>query len=453
MAGEKRPNVVFILADNLGWGDLSCYGGVVKTSAIDGIASAGVRLTNYNVEAQCTPTRAAIMTGRMPIRSGTSAVPLPGHGSYGLCAWEFTIAQLLSDAGYSTALYGKWHEGDVEGRLPTDKGFDEWWGIKNTSDEAGYTSYAAFNDLGLDTPKIWEGRKGQSSQPVMDFDVRSRPVVDAMIADRAVEYLSAHKDADQPFFLYLGLTQLHTPFDVHPDFVGKSGGDRYSDALKEMDANVGRVLDALRAARLFENTIVVFSSDNGTLKIGGMGGGSSGPWKGHFMNPPYEGCYRVPALVSWPSKIGAGQVSDQMLAAVDWMPTIAGLIGEHSRVPSDRPIDGVDASDFLYGNKEKSGRESFVFFGPDSELMSVKWRHYKVVFRYSEGMDKPIVTPQWPLVFDLLNDPHEDWNIMDSKLDMFWVFQPVYGILSQLNASREKFRDLAPGEEFAGYTE
>jgi arylsulfatase len=156
----SSPNIVFILLDNVGWGDLGCYGGMTPTPRIDKFASEGIRFNSYYVEAQCTPTRSAIMTGRMSVRSGTYRVPIPGEGASGLAPWEYTLPQLLSDAGYATALYGKWHLGETQGRLPSDMGFDEWWGIKNTWDEAGYTAYPLFKESGVEPPMIWEGRKG-----------------------------------------------------------------------------------------------------------------------------------------------------------------------------------------------------------------------------------------------------------------------------------------------------
>jgi arylsulfatase A-like enzyme len=139
-ATKTRPNFVYILADNVGWGDFSCYGGSTATPRIDKLASEGIRFTNYTVESQCTPTRTAIMTGRESVRCGTYKVVMPGQGETGLVPWEYTIAELLSDAGYATSLWGKWHLGETEGRLPNDQGFDEWWGYKNSVDEAGWTS-------------------------------------------------------------------------------------------------------------------------------------------------------------------------------------------------------------------------------------------------------------------------------------------------------------------------
>src|SRR5271165_4290508 len=143
---DKKPNIVFILVDNVGWGNFGVYGGTIPTPRIDQLAREGIRFNNYNVEVECTPTRSAIMTGRHPVRSGTYKVPFPGTGKAGMAPWEYTIAKLLSDAGYSTALYGKWHLGDTQGRLPNDQGFDEWWGIMNSWDEAGYTTWPLFKE-------------------------------------------------------------------------------------------------------------------------------------------------------------------------------------------------------------------------------------------------------------------------------------------------------------------
>ena len=160
MASDQKPNIVFILLDNVGWGDFGVYGGMTPTPRVDKFASEGIRFNSYYVEAQCTPSRSAIMTGRFSARSGTCRVPYPGEGASGLAPWEYTLPKLLSDAGYATALYGKWHLGEVPGRLPSDMGFDEWWGIKNTWDEAGYTAYPLFKESGVEPPMIWEGRKG-----------------------------------------------------------------------------------------------------------------------------------------------------------------------------------------------------------------------------------------------------------------------------------------------------
>jgi arylsulfatase A-like enzyme len=335
---SSLPNVVFIVGDNVGWGDLGCYGGLAPTPRIDALAGQGVRFKNYNVEAQCTPTRSALLTGRLPIRTGNGSVPLPGQGDYGLVGWEYTLGELFSDAGYATAAFGKWHVGDIQGRLPTDQGFHEWFGIKNTSDEAGYSSYPLFAASGAPIPKIWEGVRGSPVTPVADFNLETRAQLDEQIAARTATFIAGNAAAGRPFFAYVCFTQMHPPLLHHPDFTGKSGGGVYADTLAELDHRTGQVLDAIDQAGIAEHTIVVWSSDNPAGRSSSLGG-SNGPWRGHFGSG-FEGGMRAPAMVRWPGKIRAGAVTDEILSAVDWLPTLASLVGESQRVPEDRPIDG-----------------------------------------------------------------------------------------------------------------
>lgn len=445
----SRPNVVFIVGDNVGWGDIGCYGGLAPTPRIDALADEGVRFKNYNVEAQCTPTRSALLSGRLPIRTGNCSVPLPGQGDYGLVNWEYTLGNLFSDAGYATAAFGKWHVGDIPGRVPTDQGFDEWYGIQNTSDEAGYSAYPLFAESGSPVPKIWQGKAGSPLEEVEDFNLRTRPLVDEQIAERTSEYIARNAASGTPFFTYVCFTQMHPPLIPHPDFVGGSGGGIYSDTLAELDHRTGQVLDAIDKAGIADNTIVVWSSDNPAGRAQSMGG-SNGPWRGHFGSG-FEGGMRAPAMVRWPGKVTAGVVTDEILSAVDWMPTLASLVGEHDRVPDDRPIDGIDAAEFLLGTSSKTGRDHIVYFGSDAGVMSVKWKTMKIVLRYSESTSGPITKPQWPLVFDLIDDPAEEWDLIEKRLDCAWVLRPVAEHIGALAASAAKFPNIKPGQDFTGY--
>ena len=408
-----------------------------------------MRFKNYNIEAQCTPTRSAILTGRLPIRTGNCRVPLPGEGHYGLAPWEYTLGKLFSDAGYATSAFGKWHVGDSEGRLPTDQGFDEWFGIKNTSDEAGYSSYALFAESGHPTPKIWEGVKGSPVTPVEDFTLQTRPLLDEQIATRACAFIKRNAEDGKPFFTYVCFTQMHPPLIPHPDFTGKSRGGVYSDTLAELDHRTGQVLDAIEQAGIAENTIVIWSSDNPAGRATSMGG-SNGPWRGHFGSG-FEGGMRAPAIVRWPGKVKQGAVTDEMLASVDWLPTLASLVGEGQRVPDDRPIDGVDTSAYLLGQSPTTGRNHVIYYGSDAGVMSVKWKTMKVVFRYSESTSGPIVKPQWPLVFDLIDDPIEEWDLIEKRLDCAWVLGPVSYHLGALQQTMVRYRNVNAGEEFGGY--
>jgi arylsulfatase len=188
------------------------------------------------------------------VRCGTFKVPYPGEGEGGLSPWEYTIAELLSDAGYATSLWGKWHLGEVEGRLPTDQGFDEWWGYKNSVDEAGYASYAAFRELirarGLESPKIWEGKRGQKSTAVRELDLEVRPFLDELIVGKATDYIKRAAKDDKPFFTYVGLSNLHPPAQVHPDFnqTDPSRLGMYADFMAEMDHRLGQIVDCVDAA-------------------------------------------------------------------------------------------------------------------------------------------------------------------------------------------------------------
>ena len=474
LAQGTKPNVVFFLVDNVGWGDFSVYGGTTATPRIDKLAAEGIRFNNYNVEGQCTPSRSAIMTGRHPIRSGTWSVVPPAHGKFGLTPWEYTIAKLFSEAGYATALYGKWHLGNTQGRLPNDQGFDEWWGIPDSWDEAGYSLDPSFNALVarvlaekkvpalLDLPPhVLEGRKGEPSKIVMDLDMKVRPIIDGQyLIPKTIDFIKRQAAAKKPFFVYVGYSEMHPPVACNPEFVGKSTqrGGLYSDCIAEMDYRVGQVLDAIKEAGIDVNPIVVFSSDNGQITgtPGGARGGSAGPWRGNFYEAPWEGSMRVAGIVRWPGKVPAGVVTEEMLAAVDWLPTLAGMVGASQLVPKDRPIDGIDASAFMLGKSAKTGRNSYIFFDSlDGVPMAVKWEHYKMIFRYVPGpgvdaINNGEIKPVLPMMFDLSSDPHEDYNLW-IELTHGWLYGPVLEILGRFERSVEEYPNIKPGEEFTGY--
>jgi len=457
-AQAQRPNIVFILVDNVGWGAFGAYGGTIPTPRIDKLASEGIRFTNYNVEAQCTPSRSAIHTGRYSVRSGTFTVPWPGQGLAGLAPWEYTIAELLSDSGYATALYGKWHLGNTQGRLPNDQGYDEWWGIKDSWDEAGYTAWPLFKESGVPVPMIWEGKKGEPSKPVMPLDLNVRPIVDEKyIIPKTVDYIKRNAAAKKPFFVYVGYSEMHPPAIPNPNFAGKSTqrGGLFADLVGEMDYRVGQILDAIKEAGIEDNTIVILSSDNaGGGAIPQAGGSTNGPWRGDFMNTPFEGSMRVPAVIRWPGKVPAGVVTNEMLAAVDWLPTLAGMVDASNLVPKDRPIDGVDASAFMLGKNNTTGRDSYLFFGIDGELMSIKWKIYKTVFRYSEApvsIEKPYIKPQFPMVYDLSSDPHEDNNLFYTDLTNGWLLAPDFKLIGEYMLSVKEYPNIKVGEDFKGY--
>src|SRR5258708_5804661 len=456
-AQQKKPNIIFILLDNVGWGNFGVYGGTIPTPRIDQFANEGIRFTNYNVEVQCTPSRSAILTGRHPVRSGTLRVPYPGEGLSGLAPWEYTIAELLSDAGYATAMYGKWHVGDHQGRLPNDQGFDEWWGIKNSMGEAGYTAWPLFKESGIPAPMIWEGKKGQPSTPVMPLDLKVRPLVDGdYVIPKTVEYIKRNAAANKPFFVYVGYTEIHPPVIGHPDFVGKStqSGGLFADIIGEVDYRVGQILDAVKEAGVDDNTIVILSSDNaGGGAIPQVGPGSNGPWRGDFLNTPFEGSMRVPGIIRWPGNVPAGVVTNEMPAAVDWLPTLAGMVGASKLVPEDRRIDWAEAPASTLGKSNTTGRASYMFFGVDGELLSIKWKIYKTIFRYTEShaIDKSYIRPQFPMFYDLTSDPHEDSNLFETDMTIGWVLAPDFKLIGEYERSLKEYPNIKVGDDFKGY--
>ncbi len=248
---RDNPNIIFILMDNLGYGEPGVYGGGVTRGAptprIDQLAAEGMRLTNFNVEAQCTPSRSAIMTGRHPIRSGTQSIPI-GGGLEGLTQWEVTIAETLSAVGYATAMFGNWHLGSEQGRLPNDQGFDEWYGIPRTTDESLWPSDAQAKAAGVPLMHVMEGRKGEKSRELTVYDLEQRRLIDAECTRRAIDFMKRSASSGTPFYLYIPYTLVHFPTLPNPKFAGKTGYGDFPDALAEMDASAIFSIQSMRSA-------------------------------------------------------------------------------------------------------------------------------------------------------------------------------------------------------------
>ena len=264
----EKPNIVYIFMDNFGYGELGVYGGGITRGAatprIDTLAEEGIRLTNFNVEAQCTPSRSALMTGRYAIRSGNGSVPLT-TGMYGLTQWEITMAEMLSDAGYATGMFGKWHLGQTEGRFPTDQGFDEWYGVPNSTDESLWPDQPQFNEVVKENlspyavPEyVYDGKRGQLPKKVKIYDSAMRPEIDREFTDRAKAFIRKQAKAGKPFFAFLPYTQTHMPVVPSKEFAGKSGNGDWGDVLMQIDAYTGELLDTLKDSGVAENTIFIF---------------------------------------------------------------------------------------------------------------------------------------------------------------------------------------------------
>ncbi len=452
---QGRPNVVYILVDNWGWGDIGVQGSTVATPRVDDFAVQGLRLTNFNVQNQCTPTRSAIMTGRYPIRMGTQKVAAPGEPD-GMSPWEYTIAELLSDAGYATALYGKWHVGSKIGRHPNDQGFDEWWGINEGSNAASYTSTPQFDPAVAEIPHFWTGIRGQPSRKTEVYDIAAKATMDSRSTAKTIDFIKARSAENKPFFVYVGFTHFHPPWGVHPDFAGKSNAGIYADTKLEVDHNVGKILDAIESAGIVDDTIVFLTGDNGAANypspgiVTGEVGGSNGPWRGG-LSTAWEGGMRTPAMIRWPGKISPGRVTDEIVADLDWFPTIAHLVGEQKRIPDDRPIDGVNQASFLLGDQKKSAREHVVTYVGDT-VFAVKWRSLKVHFATAEGTHSFIRKYTFPQVFDIKEDPKESFELWGNEgYAHAWVMSPVSKILSELQQSMKQYPNIRSGQDFDGY--
>jgi arylsulfatase len=427
-ARSGKPNILFILADNLGYGELGVYGGGetrgAATPRIDQLAKEGLRFTNMNMETQCTPSRSSLMTGRYAIRSGTYAVPFGGVPE-GLTQWEVTIAESLSAAGYATALHGKWHLGSHDGRLPTDQGFDEWFGIPRTTDESLWSTSTGYSREIVPLEQVMEGRKGSKSVALRDYDVTQRRLIDAEITRRSVAFMERQAGAGKPFLMYVSLTQPHLPTEPNPAFRGRTGNGDWADMLAEMDHNVGTLLDAVDRLGIAKDTLVIFTSDNGPEYFKPWDGWA-GPWRGQYFTA-LEGGIRVPFMARWPGRIVPGRTSNEIVHGVDMFATLATIAG--AKIPDDRPLDSIDQSPFLLGKASKSAREGFPIWGGDV-LLAVKWRNWKLHFYRQDSMFDPPAKLGIPYIINLHTDPREEKPTADS-----WVVTPMLRIVGAFQSS------------------
>jgi len=361
-----RPNIILINCDDLGYGDLGCYGSRVnKTPALDRLAAEGTRLTDFYMAAPvCTPSRAAMMTGCYPPRvnmgivEGRHAVLFPGM-SEGLNPAEKTIATQLRTAGYRTALVGKWHLGDQPEFLPTRHGFEHYYGIPYS------------NDMGRQA-----GKEQMPPLPLLDDEAVSQQQPDqAALTERYVaeccDFMRAHRD--EPFFLYFAHMYVHLPIYAPERFMNQSGNGRYGAGVECVDWSVAAIRHELERLGLAENTLIVFTSDNGSRARGE--GGSNLPLRG-TKGQTYEGGMREPCIAWWPGQVRAGGVSRAMCSAMDLLPTFCGLAG--AQVPADRIIDGRDIWPILSGvSGAKTPHEAF-FYYRGNELRAVRSGDWKL---------------------------------------------------------------------------
>ncbi len=330
---DTVPNIVFIFADDMGYGDLGCYGATdIETPNIDRIAQNGIKFTEfYSVSPVCSPSRYGLMTGRYPVRDGIQGGVFFPESWTGMDTSEVTMAQLLKQQGYATGVVGKWHLGHRQMYLPTQRGFDYYFGIPYSNDMEA-VAYLRNNE-------------------VVSQDVDQHQNVQTY-TEEALQFIDAHQQ--EPFFLYLPHNMPHVPIYASADFEGMSERGLYGDVIQEIDWSVGQIVAKLHALGLEENTLIVITSDNGPWLTMAEHGGSSGILRSGKQTT-FEGGMRVPCVLQWPAKVPAGRVVDGMHNMMDWFPTFADLSG--ASVPTDRPVDGEDISAVLLGNGTRQAQE------------------------------------------------------------------------------------------------
>ena len=439
-SSERQPHIVLVLADNLGWGELGCYGGGAlrgaPTPRIDSLADEGLKCLNFNVESDCVPTRSALMTGRHPIRTG-ALQSVPAGLPQGIHPWEKTLPQVLKQAGYDTAMFGKWHLGDRPGRYPNDRGFDEWYGIPRTSNETLFTQSPGFDQTVVDIPQVMEGFAGQPAKDVAEYDLEKRRLIDSELTEKSIDFMRRKANGDKPFFLYVPLTHLHFPTLAHPDFAEKSGVGEFADSMMEMDYRVGELMDAVKALGIENNTLFIFASDNGP-EFRRPWRGTAGPWSGTY-HTAMEGGLRVPLIVKWPGHIDKARVSDDIVHVTDLFTTLIEVAG--AETPSDRPIDGLSQLSWWKGLVEKSAREGFLFY-IKTELRAVKWRHWKLHFVFESEPNSGTKQLETPWLFNIKRDPKEE---TDAAMEDGWVRGPMRKMIMAFEKTLKEHPPIAPG--------
>jgi arylsulfatase A-like enzyme len=439
-----QPNVLFFHVDNFGFGELSCYSGGpfrgVTTERIDAFAAEGFRLTNYCPESQCTPTRSALLTGRHAIRSGTHSVPIGATGGWGLVAWEKTLGDLFSDAGYACVVYGKWHVGEGPGHWPTDKGFEEWCGPPRTYDEALWPTdpwYEPDRDPVTRMMEIKRGEHDVAEGDQLTLDVRRD--CDLEYLRRTEAFIRRNAQADTPFLVYFNHSLMHFPVIPREDFKGKTGQGEWADSLLELDTDFGALLDLLDELAIAENTIVVFAGDNGPDEVL-LWRGTPGYWEGSYFAGG-EGNLRTPCIVRWPGRVHAGEVSDEIMHVTDWFTTLLHAAG--LKEPDDRVIDGINQLDWLTGASATSQREGYVYWmGP--EIYGVKWRNFKLTLvaqKYSTDAAAKLPSPR---IINLTVDPQEREPITLPHMHT-WTATHFNRLLGEFRASTQREPPIPAG--------
>jgi len=455
-AAASKPNIVIIFNDDMGYADVGCFGSEKnRTPRIDQLAREGRCFTSFYVASSvCSASRAALMTGRYPQNVGVRGVFFPNRPG-GLAPEHFTIAELLKGAGYRTLAAGKWHLGDEPQYLPTNQGFDTFYGVPYSNDmyPARNMKYAAnclfregitpkrLEEAFAQTPEGKQPRALNRKVPLMrdeaciEFPL-DQTTITRRLADESIRFIEESVKEDKPFFIYLANPMPHIPLFVSPEFEGKSANGLYGDVIEEIDFNTGRVLDSLKANGVDENTLVIFSSDNGPWLLHGDHGGSAKPLR-DGKGSTYEGGFRVPTIMRWPAKIAAGSECAEVASAMDLMPTFAVITG--AELPPGLKVDGYDIRNLITGGADEKTPYDAFHFG-NQAVRSGNWK-YREGRRYGNwsfprGQPKPKKNPKETQLFNLAEDIGESRSVIDQH--------------PEVQARLKKLFDDNRGKEVAG---
>jgi arylsulfatase A-like enzyme len=476
---RKKPNVLIIWGDDIGYWNVSAYNqGMMgyKTPNIDRIAKEGALFTDWYGQQSCTAGRSAFITGQSGFRTGNLKVGLPG-AKEGIQARDVTLAQLLKGQGYMTAQFGKNHLGDRDEHLPTAHGFDEFMGSLyhlNAEEEPENPDYfkdpelvKKYNTRGV--IHTWANPDGtQKIESTGPLTVKRMETIDEEVTKASLDYLDRAKKADKPFFLWWNSTRMHIFTHLKKESVGKTGLGIYPDGMVEHDAMVGQILDKLKTLGLEDNTIVMYSTDNGAEEMSWPDGGTT-PFRGEKATN-WEGGYRVPCAIRWPGVIKPGTVSNEIFAHEDMIPTIMAAVGvpdvkeqlQKGMKVGDKTfkvhLDGYNITDALAG-KSASPRKEFFYFNDDGSLVGLRYNQWKIVFaeQRAEGFDvwqEPFVQLRIPKIFNLRSDPfekgdHVGFGYTKWRADRTFLLVPAQQYVGAFLAT---FKEFPPSQKVGSFS-